>query len=74
MKHINENFIQGEIAQETIQQGMESLFVKNELVKIFNQTSYNSGVCEHCANYNACNEDGDQESTKTDVKNCFTDQ
>jgi hypothetical protein len=53
---------------------VSSAKLNNELVKIFNQTSYNSGVCEHCAIFNACNEDGDQESTKTDVKNCFTDQ
>lgn len=70
MTNINENFIQGDLAKELTTQAMESLWGSefSELYSPYKQ----KGICEKCANFYACNEDGDQENSKKQIKNCFT--
>jgi hypothetical protein len=68
---INDNFLQGDLAQEATQQAIDSFIDVDDEISNINDVP---NTCENCANFYACNEDGDQESTKNQIKNCFTQQ
>lgn len=75
-KAMMESFVTGDMARESLELAEnEYLMLSEEEKEEWNNKKEikKHGRCVECANFNACNEDGDQEPSKLKIKGCFAE-